>query len=99
MNKYTNNSSKRCVLEVDIEYPKELKELHNDYPLVSEKIEMKKEMFSNYQLKIDNLYNILIVTVKKLVPNFFECVLHYENLQLYFRLVLKLKNTLRIRIQ
>ena len=99
MNKYTNNSSKRCVLEVDIEYPKELKELHNDYPLVSEKIEMKKEMFSNYQLKIDNLYNILIVTVKKLVPNFFECVLHYENLQLYLRLVLKLKNTLRIRIQ
>ena len=99
MNKYTNNSSKICVLEVDIEYPKELKELHNDYPLVSEKIEMKKEMFSNYQLKIDNLYNILIVTVKKLVPNFFECVLHYENLQLYLRLVLKLKNTLRIRIQ
>ena len=99
MNKYTNNSSKRCVLEVDIEYPKELKELHNDYPLVSEKIEMKKEMFSNYQLKIDNLYNILIVTVKKLVPNFFECVLRYENLQLYLRLVLKLKNTLRIRIQ
>ena len=99
MNKYTNNSSKRCVLEVDIEYPKELKELHNDYPLVLEKIEMKKEMFSNYQLKIDNLYNILIVTVKKLVPNFFECVLHYENLQLYLRLVLKLKNTLRIRIQ
>ena len=37
MNKYTNNSSKICVLEVDIEYPKELKELHNDYPLVSEK--------------------------------------------------------------
>ena len=99
MNKYTNNSSKICVLEVDIEYPKELKELHNDYPLVSEKIEMKKEMFSNYQLKIDNLYNILIVTVKKLVPNFFKCVLHYENLQLYLRLVLKLKNTLRIRIQ
>ena len=99
MNKYTNNSSKRCVLEVDIEYPKELKELHNDYPLVSEKIEMKKEMFSNYQLKIDNLYDILIVTVKKLVPNFFEWVLHYENLQLYLRLVLKLKNTLRIRIQ
>ena len=99
MNKYTNNSSKICVLEADIEYPKELKELHNDYPLVSEKIEMKKEMFSYYQLKIDNLYNILIVTVKKLVPNFFECVLHYENLQLYLRLVLKLKNTLRIRIQ
>ena len=31
MNKY--NSSKGCVLEVDLEYPKELPELHNDYPL------------------------------------------------------------------
>ena len=24
---------KGCVLEVDLEYPKELRELHNDYPL------------------------------------------------------------------
>ena len=33
LNKYTTNSSKGCVLEVEIEYPKKLKELHNDYPL------------------------------------------------------------------
>ena len=32
-NKYTGNSSKGCVLEVDLEYPKELHELHNDYHL------------------------------------------------------------------
>ena len=32
-NKYTTNSTKRCVLEVDLEYPKELRELCNDYPL------------------------------------------------------------------
>ena len=31
-NKYTSNSSKRCVLEVDLEYPKELRELHSGYP-------------------------------------------------------------------
>ena len=24
LNKYTSNSSKRCILEVDLEYPKEL---------------------------------------------------------------------------
>ena len=32
LDKYTGNSSKGCVLESDLEYPKELRELHNDYP-------------------------------------------------------------------
>ena len=31
VNKYTCNSSKGCALKVNLEYPKELKELHNDY--------------------------------------------------------------------
>ena len=31
LNKDTSNSSKRCVLKVDLEYPKELQELHNDF--------------------------------------------------------------------
>ena len=33
LNKYTSNSSKGSVLEVDLECPKELRELHNDDPL------------------------------------------------------------------
>ena len=51
-------------------------------------------MLSEYQLKIADLYNIFIGNVKKLVRNFFDkekYVLHYENLQLYLRLGLKLK--------
>ena len=43
LNKYTSNSSKGCVLEEDLEYPKELRELHNDYPLAPAKIEINKE--------------------------------------------------------
>ena len=42
MNKYTSNSSKECALEDDLEYPKELRQLHNDYPLVPDKIEFKR---------------------------------------------------------
>ena len=38
LNKYTSNSSKRCVLKVDLEYAKELQELHNDYPIAPSKI-------------------------------------------------------------
>ena len=71
MNKYNSNSSKGCVLEVDLEYPKELWNLHNDYPLAPNKIEIKREMLSDYQLKIDDLYNIHIGNTKKLVPNIF----------------------------
>ena len=58
-------------------------------------------MLSEYQLKIADLYNILISNVKELVPNIFDkekYVLHHENLQLYLRLGLKLKNTPCIRI-
>ena len=94
LNKYTSNSSKGCVLEVDLEYPKELRELHNDYPLAPDKIEIKREMLSDYQVKIADLYNIPTGNVKKLVPNFFDkekYVIHYENLQLYLRLGVKLK--------
>ena len=57
LNKYTNNRSKGCVLEVDLEYPKELQELHNDYVLAPDKVEIKKEMLSECQLKIVDLRN------------------------------------------
>ena len=58
LNKYTNNSSKGCVLEIDLEYPKELHELHSDYPLVPDEIEIKRGMLSEYQLNTADLYNI-----------------------------------------
>ena len=66
MNKYANNSSKGCVLQVDFENPKELRELDNDYLLAQDKIEIKREMLSDYQLKIADLYNIPISNVMKL---------------------------------
>ena len=90
LNKYTSNTSKGCVLEVNLEYPKELCGLHNDYRLAPDKIEIKKEMLSNYQLMIAGFYNIPIGNDTKFVPNVFDkgkYTLHYENLQLYLWLL------------
>ena len=44
MNKYTRNSSKGCVLEDDLKYLKELRELHSDYHLAPDKIETRQKL-------------------------------------------------------
>ena len=78
-----NNSSTGYVLEVDLEYPQKLHDIHNDYPLATEKINIPKEWLSKYYLKIASAYNITTRTVKKLVPNLMNknnYVIHYRNL-------------------
>ena len=61
---------KGCLLEVNLEYPKQLHELNNDCPLAPDKVEIKKQMLSYYQLKIADFYNIPIGNVKKFELNF-----------------------------
>ena len=48
LNEYTSNSSKGCSLEANLECPKILHELQNDYPLAPDKIEIKREIQSQY---------------------------------------------------
>ena len=45
LNNYTSNNSKGCVLEVDLEYPKKLCQLHNDCPLAVDKKEIKDTVY------------------------------------------------------
>ena len=47
LNKYTSISLKGCFLEGDLS-PKELHKLHNDYPLAPDKMDIKREMLSEY---------------------------------------------------
>ena len=60
MTEHTSYSSKGCIFEVDLEYPKELWELHNNYLLAPDKKEIKWEILYEYQLKIADVYNIPI---------------------------------------
>ena len=39
LSKYDDNSYRGCILEVDLEFPKKLHELHNDHLLVPDKLE------------------------------------------------------------
>ena len=72
LNKYNKNNSKGYVLEVDLKYPEVLRELHNDYPLFLDKIEIKQYMLSKYQLIIVEFYKITMGSVIKQGPNFLD---------------------------
>ena len=93
LSKFDDESEKGLILEVDLEYPKELHDLHNDYPLAAEKIKVTENMLSPYCKKIAEKFRVKIGLVEKLVPTLFNkerYVLHYRNLQLYMSLGLKL---------
>ena len=94
-----SNSSTGYILEVDLESPQELHDIHIDYPLATEKINITKEWLSDYCLKIANANNITKGTIKKLVPNLMNTnnyVIHYRNLQQCLELGMKLKKIHRI---
>ena len=97
--KYNENSKKGLILEVDLEYPKELHDLHNDYPLAAERVCVNKDMLSEYCKKIATKYNISTGLVHKLIPTLCDkekYVLHYRNLEMYLDLGLKVKKVHRV---
>ncbi len=62
-------------IEVDLEYPKELHDLHNEYPLAPEKM-----------IPLGGKVSKLIPNLNDKE----RCVLHHENLKLYTRLGLRI---------
>ena len=96
---YTNDTRKGVILEVDLEYPEELHDFHNDYPLAPEKILITDDMLSKYWKDLKEKENISSGRVHKLFPNLRnkeKYVLHYRNLQLYLSLGMKLTKIHRV---
>ena len=94
-----SNSSTGYILEVDLDYLQELHNIHNDYPLAPEKINILKEWLSDYSLEITNAQNITTRTVKRLVSNLMNknnYVIHYRNLEQCLELGMKLKKLHRV---
>lgn len=89
------------ILEVDLEYPMELHDLHKDFPLAPTKETVAPEWLSDYQI---NMLDQLKASrpspkVKKLVQTMFKkenYTLHYRTLQLYVELGLKVCKVHRI---
>ena len=51
LDNYSNSSLIVCFLEVDLDYPDELHDLHNYYPLAVGKVKVFKKMLSDYHYK------------------------------------------------
>ena len=50
----------------DLEYPDELHELHNDYPLAPEKLAVSSVMLSKFCKRIADKYKIKVGDIKKI---------------------------------
>ena len=87
------------ILEVDLEYPPELHDLHSDYPLAPEKMEIFHDMLSSYQQTLKQDLGYKPAKVEKLLPNLWDkdhYVIHYRNLQSYLAQGMKLTRIHRI---
>ena len=58
LNVIEENNSMGYILEINLKYPSELYDLHNDIPLAPEKLEISQNMLSKYCFNTANKYRI-----------------------------------------
>ena len=87
------------ILEVDLEYPAELHDLHSDFPLCPEKLKVTDDMLSPYCQQLKEDLALKEPSIGKLIPNLHNktrYILHYKNLKLYLDLGMKLTKVHRV---
>ena len=87
------------ILEVDLKYPKELHDIHNDYPLAVECKYIKKEDISPYNKQFLEDHDETFKSTRKLCPDLRDkkkCVCSLKNLKFFMRHGLILEQIHRI---
>src|SRR5207253_6184975 len=83
LDKIEDESDVGYILEVDLEYPEHLHDLHNMYPLAPEQIIVPDEDLSQTQISMLQSLKSKRVASTKLIPslkNRLNYVVHYRNL-------------------
>ena len=68
----SGNSLHGYFLEVDLNYPENLHDTHNDLQMAPEKIKVTEEMLSPIQVEIKNNYDIQVGEINELTPNLYS---------------------------
>lgn len=85
----SDDAAEGYILEVDMEYPEQLHDSHNDNPLAPEALVVPETWMSNYQRTLVNELGGKFTECMKLVPNLRKkerYIVHYRNLKLYHSL-------------
>ena len=92
------NTKKGWILEVDLEYPEELHDAYNGYPLAPEKRAMEPWKMSEYQHRLMKDLGLEPPNTEKLVLTLEDknYVVHYKNLRFYLTQEMRLKNVHRV---
>ena len=80
----SENSLYGYFLEVDLDYPEELHNIHNGYSMAPEKIKIEDEILSLFFSEMKTKYDIKTGGIKKSVPTLMpkkNYGVHYRNLQ------------------
>ena len=84
--------------ETDLEYPEELHDLHDQYPLAPEHLEIKEEMLSEFQKKLAKDLDVKVGGTKLCLTllDKKDYICHYRNLKLYLQKGMKIKKVSRV---
>lgn len=90
----SDTANEGYILQVDLEYPKNLHDDHCQYPLAAEKLNTTQDMLSPYAQRLAQKFGYKpSANNYKLTPNLYDkekYVLHYRNLKYYLKQGLKL---------
>ena len=95
-----DNADTGFILQVGLDYPSYLHDLHNSYPMAAEHLNITHEMLSPATKALAKKFNKKVsISNVKLVPNLYDKKLytcHFRNLKFYVRNGLKVTKIHRI---